>query len=113
MMTPERIKAISDAKELHMQERQKAERAFIEDRLRVSQWCEGLVKAYDRTSADVRAKMPPLPGTTPETMLPSLFADEPDEGAYRKEAEVLLQIQEAMNREAERLYMQVSDASHA
>lgn len=76
-------------------------RRLIEDRVLVSQWCTSLVQHYNNTTDDVRAKLPPLPGTTPETMLPSLFVEDVsklDMELYNKEASVLVNIQQEMNR---------------
>ena len=75
-------------------------RVVIEDRLLVSQWCDALVKSYTSATDDIRSKLPPLPGTTAEQMLPSLFVSDPsdlDVEQYKKEKEVLLSIQQQMN----------------
>ena len=83
-------------------------RVFIEDRLLVSQWCDALVKSYTSATDDIRSKLPPLPGTTAEQMLPSLFVSDPsdlDVEQYKKEKEVLLSIQQQMNT----LYLSLRD----
>lgn len=75
-------------------------RMFIEDRLLVSQWCANLVQHYNDATEDVRATLPPLPGVTAEEMLPSLFVNDPcdlDVEQYKKEASVLVHIQQEMN----------------
>lgn len=75
-------------------------RVFIEDRLLISQWCDALVQHYNSATDDVRAKFPPLPGTTAEQMLPSLFVSDPsdlDVDQYKKEVAVLTAIQQQMN----------------
>lgn len=74
-------------------------RVFIEDRLLISQWCSNLVEHYNNTTEDVRAQLPPLPGTTAEEMLPSLFVTDPSEldvEKYLQEAAVLKNIQQRM-----------------
>lgn len=75
-------------------------RKLIEDRLLVSQWCAALVQHYNNTTDDVRAKLPPLPGNTAEEMLPSLYVEDLndlDVEQYRREAAVLVDIQQKMN----------------
>lgn len=76
-------------------------RQFIEQRLLTAQWCASLVQHYNNATSDVREKLPPLPGTTPEQMLPSLFADDSgtfDVERYTQEAAVLRNIQAEMNK---------------
>lgn len=76
-------------------------RVFIEDRLLISQWCKSLTQHYHSASEDVRSKLPPLPGSTAEEMLPSLFVENPsdlDVEQYKKEAAVLSNIQAEMSR---------------
>lgn len=82
-------------------------RVFIEDRLLISQWCKSLVQHYNSATEDIKSKLPPLPGTTVEEMLPSLFVTDPsdlDVEQYKKEAAVLSNIQECMSR----LYTEVN-----
>lgn len=74
-------------------------RIFIEDRLLVSQWCASLIQHYNNATEDVRDKLPPLPGNSAEEMLPSLFVNDPsdlDVEQYKREAEVLIDIQQKM-----------------
>lgn len=78
---------------------ERSKQAFIESRLLIQQWCISLVNHYNSATEDVRAQLPPLPGTTPETMLPSLYVTNPqdlDEEQYAREAAVLQDIQQAM-----------------
>lgn len=75
---------------------EKRNRIFIEQRLLISQWCTSLVQHYNAATEDIRAQLPPLPGTTAEQMLPSLFVSDPrdlDVEQYNKEKAVLEDIQ--------------------
>lgn len=75
-------------------------RIFIEERLLISQWCTSLVQHYNSATDDIKAKLPPLPGTTAEEMLPSLFVSNPsdlDVEQYKREAAQLVAIQQAMS----------------
>ena len=75
-------------------------RAFIERRLLISQWCTSLVQHYNNLTDDMRDKLPSLPGNTAEEMLPSLFVDDPknlDKAQYDREVAVLKDIQEKMS----------------
>ena len=76
-------------------------RQFIETRVLVQQWCTQLVQKYMALTEDIRAKLPPLPGTTPETMMPSLYVSDPadlDVDKYHAEEAVLKNIQQEMNK---------------
>jgi len=85
------------------------EKAFVEARVYISQWCTKLVQHWDMLTQESRSQLPPLPGRTPEELLPSLFKEPFDPAQYEREAAVLQQIQQAMaaraaelNAEAER-----------
>lgn len=93
-----------DHLELDAQQAQKLlaerERKFIETRLLIQQWCSTLIRHYNSTTEDIQAKLPPLPGTTPETLLPSLFVENPQDFnpvQYAEEAAVVTNIQAKMN----------------
>lgn len=76
-------------------------RQFIETRVLIQQWCAQLVQKYMALTDDVRAKLPPLPGNTPETMIPSLFVADPADlnvDQYHTEEAVLKNIQQEMNK---------------
>ena len=69
---------------------------FIEDRIMASKWCEELVASYDAISERIQDGLPPLPGRTPQELLPSLFQEKFDKDAYARESAVLTGIQKAM-----------------
>lgn len=81
----------------------KRQQRFIEDRLRVTQWCEKLVASYQGLPEDLQKQLPPLPGLTPQQLLPSLFTDTFDTVAYENEAGVLRNIHAEMTSLALRL----------
>ena len=73
---------------------------LIEDRLLVSQWCKSLKAHYDLLLPDIKEQLPPLPGETPEEMLPSLFVEDIakiDTEQYARESKILKDLQAAMN----------------
>lgn len=75
-------------------------RMLIEDRLLISQWCKSLKNHYDLLAPELKEQLPPLIGTTPEEMLPSLFVEDIakiDTEQYAKESKALQDLQTAMN----------------
>lgn len=80
---------------------EQCKRKLIEDRLLVAQWCACLVQHYNSATDDVRSKLPPLPGTKAEEMLPSLYVEDLSDlnvEQYQREAAALTHIQREMNR---------------
>lgn len=79
----------------------KRRQRFIEERLLLSQWCDKLVAHYNSMTPDFQEKVPPLPGTTPEELLPSIFATDPlhvDWEQYEREVAVLKNLQMEMTK---------------
>lgn len=58
----------------------------------MSQWANTVVTQYKALPDDVRAQLPALPGETPTTLCPALYADpitDADALAYREQIKVL------------------------
>lgn len=77
---------------------QQANQKMAEERVHMKQWLQLLIQHYINMPPEVVPKLLPIPGGTPEELMPSIFVTGPiDVEAYNKEAATLQAIVDRMN----------------
>lgn len=71
---------------------QKYTTQLAEQRLLLNQWVSNVMTQYNKLPDEIKAQLPPLPGTTATEMVPALFAEpitSVEEAAYTQQIQVL------------------------
>lgn len=77
---------------------------LTEQRLLLQQWAEVVCKQYEALPADIKARLPVLPGTTAQEMVPALYHDPitaQDEQDYIQQIQQLQNFVNACNQQVE------------